>query len=370
MPATERLKGVAINLGAPHHLDHLAPMCEITEIPFLFIEEKLYEAARHYYPHVQSHLVPYEELTPEYLIRHYDVIFMSDYWDRKTFRQQYQSLEEKYHKTMRQVHCPHGFSDKGFYLMLCAYEDIALVYGQNMLDQFKHFGVYDELHSYVLTGNYRYTYFQQQRDFWMPLVEKEVFSRFARQQPTILYAPTWRDSEDSTSLFSAHASLLGQLPDHYNMVVKLHPLIEEVDPIEYYKLLGLYEDKGNILFVKDFHPVYPLLAKADLYIGDMSSISYDFLIFNKPMFFLNTNARDSQNDRGLYIFRCGVEILPEQFLQLYQLIESSLPHDAKRFAQVRRETYAYTFGRERSFAEIRADVIKACNAPDKFVSAM
>lgn len=346
-----------------HYTDHLAVVCILMDIPLIFIDPTDYQLGTRYYPGLKTELLPYQELSPEYLIANYDVLFMSDLWDKHTFHQKFGSLEKKYKKTLRHVHCPHGFSDKGFYLKKCANEDIALLYGQNMIDQLKHHEVFEELSHYVLTGNYRYTYFKQNKEFYDHIIENEILSSFAKKQPIILYAPTWLDLEESTTFFDAYSYILGNLPDSYNLIVKLHPRLELDDTANYYHIVGKFEGKSNILFLKDFPLVYPLLAYSDIYLGDMSSIGYDFLPFNKPMFFLNKQKRDPITDRGLYLFRCGIDIKPDAYPLIYKFIEANLQNDQDRFRKIRQEVYEYTFGNERPFAEIKQEIISAYNAP-------
>lgn len=357
-------KAVGINPSSQiHYTDHLAVVCVIMDIPLLFIDEQDYKLGTKYYPQLKAKWTEYQELTPEYLIARYDVLFMSDLWDRRTFRDKYAPLEKKYHKTLRHVHCPHGFSDKGFYLKKSANEDILLIYGENMLDLLRHHQVYENLHSYVITGNYRYTYFKQHRSFYDKIVQDEVLSSFDKKRPTILYAPTWLDLEESTTFFEATASLLDNLPDTYNMIIKLHPRLELDDIASFYQILGKYEEKKNVLFLKDFPLVYPLLAHTDIYIGDTSSIGYDFLAFNKPMYFLNKRRSSPETDRGLFLFQCGVEVLPEQYSDIYSIIATTLPHDKERFSKIRSDIYKYTFGEERPFTDIKKDIIHSYNAP-------
>lgn len=352
-------KGVGINPQSQiHFTDHLAVVCILMDIPLIFMERDDEALGRRYYPGLQAQLLEYRELTPEYLISNYDVLFVSDLWDERTFRQQFAPFEKRHQKTMRHVHCPHGFSDKGFYLQKCANEDIVLIYGQNMIDQLKHHGVFEDLRHYVMAGNYRYTYFKQHREFYDQIVEKEVLSAFAKRQPTILYAPTWMDLEESSTFFDAYSYVLGNLPDHYNLIVKLHPRLELDDTGNYYRIMGKFENKPNIVFLKDFPPVYPLLAHTDAYIGDMSSIGYDFLAFNKPMFFLNKQRRDAKTDRGLYLFRCGREIATESYPVLYQIVEKDIKDNQQQFSSIRQEVYDYTFGKERPFSDIKTAIIK------------
>lgn len=338
-----------------HYLDHLAVVCHLMDCPLILVKDLEYSIAKKYYPDVDIRLIPYEEISWDYLVSNFDVFFLSDLWTKEAFHQKYGCLEKKYHKILRHVHCPHGFSDKGYYLYKCAYEDILLIYGQNMLDMLKYFGVMEHLSHYVVTGNYRYTYYKKYKEFFDRTVCDEVLSQFDQARPMILYAPTWLDSDQSTSFFDLCSSLLDNLPASYNMVVKTHPNLELQDPLQYYQILRKYQNKKNILFLNEFPLVYPLLAYADLYIGDMSAIGYDYLAFDKPMYFLNTKRRDMVNDR-MMLYSCGVEVLPEQVSDIYSIITASLPDDQKRFSEFRSALYQYTFRAERSFAEIKEEI--------------
>lgn len=357
-------KAVGINPQSQiHYTDHLAVICILMDIPLIFIDSVDENLAKHYYPDLKTEIVDYRNLSPEYLITHYEVLFMSDLWDKKIFHEKFGDLEKKNKKILRQVHCPHGFSDKGFYLKKCANEDICLLYGQNMIDQLKYHEVFQDLSYYVITGNYRYTYYKQNQKFYHALIEKEVLSHFTKKQPLILYAPTWLDLEESTTFFEAYSYILENLPDHYNLIVKLHPRLELDDTSMYYHIIGKFENQPNILFLKNFPLVYPLLASTDIYLGDMSSIGYDFLPFNKPMFFLNKQKRNPQTDRGLYLFRCGIEIKPDAYPLIYKFIDFHLKEDQQRFGAIRQEVYQYTFGKEKTFSEIKSEIIKIYNQP-------
>lgn len=354
-------KGVGlVPAGEIHYVDHLGVLSYMLGMPLLFIEEADYEIAKKYYPGLHAEVAEFNEFNPEYLIANYDVLFMSDYWNRDEFHRSYELLEKKYSKRLRCVHCPHGFSDKGFYLRECANEDITLIYGQNMLDLLKNENVFDNLYSYVITGNYRYTYYKKNKAFYDLIVQDEIFNRLDRSKPTILYAPTWQDGEESTTFFDVPEYLFSQLPSEYNMIVKLHPHLELDDVSKYYHIIGKYGEKPNMIFLKDF-PAYPLLANSDIFISDLSSMGYDFLTFNKPMFFLNRHRRDRKTDRGLYLYRCGIEICPEEYSKVYQIISDNIVNDKKTFGKIRSDMYHYTFGAERSFHDIKTDIIQAYN---------
>ena len=350
-------------ISQTHFTDHLAVICYIMNIPLIFLDPSDHTLAQHYYPGLNAQYVEYDNFSPEYLVSNYEVLFMSDMWDNKSFHAKFAQLEMKYGKEMRHIFCPHGFSDKGFYLKLAAQEDIVLTYGQNMLDQLEHHNVLHHMKNIVITGNYRYTYYKEHQQFYDDLVTNEVLKKFIKEQPVILYAPTWSDFEDSTTFFDCCSEIIGNLPSSYNMIVKLHPRLELDDAGKYFSIIGKYERKPNLVFLKDFPPGFPQLAHTDIYLGDMSSIGYDFLKFNKPMFFLNKNNRDAETDRGLYLFRCGTEIKADGFNNIYKIIEDELKHDHKKFTKIRNEIYEYTFGNEIPFSKIKNEIIEAYNQP-------
>jgi CDP-Glycerol:Poly(glycerophosphate) glycerophosphotransferase len=361
LPVDEK-KGAGLQpSGALWYLDHLAVICSMMGIPLLFIEDLDYSIGKKFYPNLHAQKVDFHDFTPELLVQSFDVLYMSDLWDRDSFHEKFGPWEKKYDKIMRHVYCPHGFSDKAFHLQHSAREDIALIYGQNMLDMLKQQNVFEELHRYVITGNYRFTYYKNHKKFFDKLMKEEIQSKFDRKVPTLLYAPTWMDSEDSSTFFDANEALIGNLPNKYNLIVKLHPRLELDDAAQFYSIIGKYQAKKNVVILNEFPLVYPILDYVDFYVGDASSVGYDFLTFNRPMFFLTKHKQQEKNFKEPYLFRCGIKISPEQYGDFYKIMEKNVPEDRERFSKIRSEVYSYTFGIERSFKEIKADIIKAYN---------
>lgn len=359
------LKGVGLNIHTLiHWTDHLAPICVAMGIPLLLTDEKHAHEAQSLYPALQVLLIDLADVGLQYLVQNFDVFFQSQFWPRHDFYRQCRQWEELYQKTVRNVHCPHGFSDKVFWHEKSAWEDILLVYGDNMFDLLKVAGVYEHLQTTVRTGNYRYLYYRQHQAFFDRLVEEQIWSQLDSSKRTILYAPTHNEFENFTSFFQAH-ELLEKLPADYNLIVKLHPHLEVTDAPRLYSLMGKYDDRSNVIFIKDFPLVYPILARSDIYVGDMSSVGYDFLAFNRPMFFLNQLQLDASQDRNLFLYRCGFEIKPENYKNFYQLLDSQLPFDKERYGAIRQEVYRYTFGEEISFAELKKNITQACLSPRK-----
>jgi len=356
MTSSSKWLGVALNPNShAHFTDHLAVVAVLMDIPLIFTEDDHYEDAIKCYPGLQAELHDRMQLRPSYFAERFGVFFISEMWNAAQLNARFSSGKNRF----RIVHCPHGFSDKGYWFEECLDQDVTLVYGQNMLDLIYDQNPSKQLPNYVMSGNLRYDYYLRYQDHFNQLVAEEVLSKFPEQQPTIIYAPTWNDRERSTSFFDAADTICTHLPDHYNLIVKLHPNLELASGIaQVYALMGKHQHRTNILFLQHFTPIYPLLASCDLYIGDRSAVGYDFLAFNKPMYFLNNSLRESTTDRGVYIFRCGIEIAPRNYVNVFKIIEETLPSNQEHFAAIRKEIYDYSFV-HRPWDEVRREVIEA-----------
>ncbi len=358
MTDNQRIVGAALNpMGYSHFTDHLAAIAVVMGVPLVFTDVDHYEQSLRQYPELIVQLHDWAEFTPSFIVENYDVLFISEMWNRDQLRAKFHSYEAQFGKTLRVVHCPHGFSDKGFWFEHCLEQDVTLVYGQNMLDLLSARRPDAALERYVLTGNLRYQYYLKHQAHFDKVVATEVFSRFGRQQPTIIYAPTWRDNEDSTSFFKAAEPLLSELPNDFNLLVKLHPNLEHDHDhmVDVYETISKYELKPNIVFLSEFPLIYPLLAACDIYIGDRSAVGYDFLAFNRPMFFLNESGRHEKKDREL-LYSCGQVLDPGEYSRFYKVLEEVLPKDKELFSKVREETYQYTFA-DRPFEAVRQEII-------------
>jgi hypothetical protein len=278
------MRCAAFNTGPDFHLlDHIAPLAE--HMPLITTEELNTALAKRYYPQVEVRYMPDLEFKLGQIADEFDTLFECKYWQphlKTLFRQLFR-------KEMQLVFCPHGQSDKGYRTPLLApyaEQDAVLIYGPLMLDMLKELKV--PIPKHAIVGNYRFDFYQKHRTFYDNLAAQEV--PLDRTKRTLLYAPTWFDADGATSFFRHGAQVIEQLPSDWNLILKLHPLIEQRNPAEFYALSGLADKKPNLFLVHEFPPVYPLLALADAYLGDHSSVGYDFLIFNRPLYFLPTDA--------------------------------------------------------------------------------
>ena len=113
----------------------------------------------------------------------------------------------------------------------------------------------------------------------------------------ILYAPTWRDSDDGGKTYAMRppldmAKVEAALKDEYVLIMRTHQYTN--------KLLGVeFND-----FCRDFcsYPVVnDLLKISDILISDYSAIIADFSIFERPILCFAYDYEEFKSTRGLYL---------------------------------------------------------------------
>lgn len=356
--------GVCLAPGdSVNHIDHLAVIAYFMDFPVVVDESYLVETLEKYYPQVKPLYIPHHAQILEYLSHNYDVLFVSSANYKKDLSP---LLEIIFRKKMQFWYCPHGNSDKpvkGF-----ADQEFSLIYGDQMEERLNEESALDKLKAYVKTGNYRYPFYRQHETFYDEMVEKEVFSQFAKKQKTLLYAPTWQDLQSSSSLFDVGFDLIDQLPDHYNLIVKLHPWISHHQQGFVTMLQEKYQDKPNVVILSLYPLVLPLLKRSDIYLGDFSSISYDYLYYNRPMFFFDPEGRqDKQDPKSNLIHNCGYLINEEIQKDLFGFIQSKLEESSEMKAR-RKALFDHTFGPEIPFETLKANVLEKIKSGEKMLS--
>ncbi|MBF8262604.1 MAG: hypothetical protein HW387_269 [Parachlamydiales bacterium] len=348
-------RAVALHPRPSNVLDHLGVLAAILEIPLIVSDDKTLEIASSFYPQVKTTLMEERELSLEYLASNFDILFVSS----KLWAIELVQLFPLFcQKKMRIVYCPHGNSDKGHTLTkeLHNPEDISLVYGDHMLDLLKDTGMFDKIHQTIATGNYRYSFFVEHQKFYQELAHSRIFSKLDKRKKTIFYAPTWDCQENPSSFFNECASLIDQITQPFNLLIKLHPYLYEQHPAKTILICEKYKDHPQVLFLEDFPPIYPLLSMSDAYLGDFSSIGYDFLRFNKPMYFFNPAKTDLKNDRGRFLHRCGMEISTKGKENVFDFIARTFEENQSQFYQIRKEIDSYAFGKEKNLSDVRDDI--------------
>jgi CDP-glycerol glycerophosphotransferase (TagB/SpsB family) len=336
--------GAIINhMNVLEYYDHLVPLGEMIGVPVFVGDDPLsFATCKKYYPDVDIRELSFEKCTAKSLVENFNFLIFPSH---VTLEEQYLAAEEaKQGKKLCKIFCPHGFSDKTYYWQDYSEKDFIFVYGQNMFDIFDEIGISLEKDKCIFVGNYRYDYFMRHREQQMRLVKEEVFKGVDLSRETLFYAPTCCDDVNASTFFDGIALIIERLPDHFNLVIKAHPRIISRYSEKYYQILSKYVQRDNVVFVEEFPCIYPILECCDYYLGDMSSIGYDFLTYDKPMFFINKERKIHHAERERYLFRCGTSLEMSQLPDLYDIIAAEIPRDKETFSAVRKEVYAYTFG--------------------------
>ncbi len=257
-----------------HHLDHLAPFCSLLSIPLIFTNEISYTLGKEYYPDVQMVLLSPIDFG-ETILSNYDVIFTC--LPKELIDPLFYFDEHKMRKKILSIWLPHGNSDKDNLDGLKS-EKIILAYGKQMTDILTKKEIIPKLFQYILLGNFRSYFYEKNKGFYNTFFKKKL--NFPKKNPTLLYAPTWNNPKVEEEL----PFLLKHLPPSYNLFVKLHP--NTLTKNFHFSLKEQYEEKSNIKFVDHIPTIFPLLERTDILITDLSSIAYDFLCFDRPIFYL------------------------------------------------------------------------------------
>ena len=304
--------------NSPHYLDHLGPFCALQKCPLILSDPILSDTAKRFYPDLK--IIEQEALEVNYLLKDQKISHLISCSPKPLLQTVLDPLQPE------TLWLPHGNSDKGRiapWFDALRQETSLLVYGQKMIDFFKEGSLPG---TFIPIGAFRKEYAEKQNQISLPI-------HFAKQQYTVLYAPTWEDSENNSSFWQALPELAKKLPSEINLLVKPHPntIAKHAPSLE--RLIGRYE-KDNLQFLLDFPPIFPLLKSCDAYLGDRSSIGYDFLLLDRPLFFLDPHINDK---RGKDLQSCGITVASDTF---YDILKKE---DPMRLSKKRKAMAAYTF---------------------------
>ncbi|HCJ83752.1 MAG TPA: hypothetical protein DHV52_05450, partial [Parachlamydiales bacterium] len=171
-----------------HHLDHIAPLCELLSIPLIVTEIDLLESAKKYYPFIETVYWGYPELGDQVLSR-FDLLFCS--LTRSFVDSIFSFAQHVHQKRVATVWCPHGNSDKGqrtYFMEGLNEERAALVYGQKIIDFLIQKGVYSQLQAALPIGNFRHAHYLKHKEHYTALLQEEVVKKLPVLPQTLLYA--------------------------------------------------------------------------------------------------------------------------------------------------------------------------------------
>ena len=336
----------ALHTGCETYLDHLGVLSILLDIPLIVTEPETFRLAQIFYPQLKCFLKSPLDLSLEFLAINYDGLMTSGHYLAAEMTPLFDLL---FGKKMRMIYCPHGNSDKGYSFKETPPKDITLVYGHHMLDLLKKTKALDRISTYIITGNFRSYFYLTHKPFYDQLIQTLLFPYLNKKKKTLLYAPTWSDKENISSFFTCCEKIIENLGPRFNLIIKLHPFLKEQALAYTSYLKDKFEDKKNIIFLSDCPAIYPLLEHCDGYLGDFSSIGYDMLFFEKPMFFFGSHCGP--------IYQCGQEIPLKA--DILKFIESNWEWNKNYFKSNRKDVYKYAFGTEFSKGKIEKEIKRA-----------
>ncbi len=200
---------------------------------------------------------------------------------------------------VRHVQIFHGTSDKpfNFHPSLARY-DLITVPGPKMKEDIIKKGL-APVERIAVVGYPKIDAFLHS-DFDPDAFRKEIGLDPGRK--TILYSPTWDDPDHYSSLARFMISVLRSFT-RYNVIIKLHPNTLRYRP---WHIVRAYIAKGenSFIFLKT-SSILPFMAVSDILLTDISSVSHEYLPFNRPMVFLNPLPGHEIPEEHTWIWRCG-----------------------------------------------------------------
>lgn len=336
-----------------HYLDHLIPLCDLLNIPLLLDSYSCYLLVQKYYPPIELILINKRNYLT--YINQFDLFFVSDKYTSSTIQSSYEAI---FNTTKHFFYCPHGNSDKGFInsnICQLTFHNLSLIYGEQMRSRIHKRGLSSQFYSLVTTGNLRKRFYKKYQSFFTNIIKNDL-QLPTDSQYTFLYAPSWKDIEDSSSFFTICKYLIEHISPRNHLIIKIHPLLLTYHLGYVTHICEKYKNKKNIQFINDNPLIYPLLEHIDIYLGDISSVGYDFLFFNRPMFFFDTRMNPPIESKSL--FQCGIEVPSQHFKNPYPFIFSRLEENQKK-SIIRKKMYNSVFAKDLSDNELKQNIVKA-----------
>lgn len=104
-------------------------------------------------------------------------------------------------------------------------------------------------------------------------------------KPTLLYAPSWSLTTEHISMDNEILDVLSAI-DQYNVIIRPHPNLlvpEKCNGTDWNIKLKEIEKDGIQLSFSSDHSAYELLPHVDVLLGDISAVTYEFLILDRPI---------------------------------------------------------------------------------------
>ena len=320
--------------GPYTHLDHLHVFGELLHIPIVVTDPQLALLSQIFYPHVSAIYRSSALFSLDFFVQDVDLLIESG---RLHKMEMDPFLRMLYGKQLRYAYCPHGNSDKGHSSKVHPEQDVVFFYGEEMRMHLLNIGAWQYIRHPIRMGNLRRASYERNRQYYTSLVQEHILSHIDQNKPIALFAPTWQDGENPSSFFKEMHRVCTELSSFYTVIVKLHPLLETFHYQEVLCAQRLYANK--VLFLEHWPAIYPLIELCDIYIGDYSSMGYDFLSVNRPLYFFT----------GDRVQECSLHtsgmIIPKD-VHLGHYIIDTKEDNQRIYEESRKSLYMHAFGND------------------------
>ncbi len=326
--------------NSPFYLDHIAPLALLLKMKLFVTEKSLIKKADQYYPEINMQHSSYHNIAKEILKE--ERTFLFSQLPSPLVKPIFLTEEALSKNRVIPFFVHHGQSDKDSLFGLKE-EKLITIYGDKMKDDLKRLEIYDKFSHIVTTGNYRYNFYLAHHKFYKKLINS-LYPK-PENKITILYAPSWSEP----SIKEIAPSLIKNLPSNCHLYLKFHPNTEEEFPGFIEHLQSLCTKEKSITFVSQLCPIYPLLDQMEIYLGDTSSIGYDFLTFNRPLYFI----RSKNPQQKTTLLRCGQVV--EHIEHFYKNLSPQ-----EELSQIRSTYYNYVFDTYITLDNLKEKIINTC----------
>jgi len=254
-------------------------------------------------------------------------------------------------KNLVMIHTRHGAGDRkgGFDAKSGAF-DLTLLPGQKYVDRLKDLGLMEHKR-YAVIGWPKFEVIQR--------LKREIPKIFNNDKPVVVYNPHFDQSVSSWQKVGLEVLDFFAHNQNYNLIFAPHVVLfkrskrhKSFLPGKYLSVPNIHIDTGS-----SASSDMTYMLAADLYLGDVSSQVYEFLINPRPCIFLNGH-KVSWEENPFYLHWQLGQVVDEVQAELGQALDRAFethPHYARR----QQEAFNYTFYSEphSTAAERGADAI-------------
>jgi len=245
---------------------------------------------------------------------------------------------------MKLISIPHGAGDRerSFDKRIKQF-DLLLLPGNKTRDRLKERGILPDKDHYEIIGYPKF-------DLTMQTPVQKLFDN---DKPIILYNPHFSPSLSSWPIWGADILDYFYKSEKYNLIFAPHVILFERHMRYHGRLPKRFHHCPNILIDTGSEKTMDMTytRSADLYMGDVSSQVYEFLIQPRPCIFLNAHGKNWHDDPYYYFWNLG------QVVNNLDNLENALDsawHSHKKYIKEQRSAFNYTYSFEEANPSQRA----------------